>query len=69
MTKNCGTCKFYESIKGEPPAGYCIFVEHRTLPFWMDANMDSMKLMRHLPGSDVVPTDGAECDAFSPDKS
>jgi hypothetical protein len=66
---NCGECKFYDPLKGEPAAGWCLFVEHRTLPFWMDANLDSMKTLRALKGSDVLPTDGAECDAFQPEKS
>ncbi len=63
--KSCGTCKFYMALKGEPLAGYCEFVEHPVLPFWMD---DEISAVRALKGSDVVPTDGAECDAFQPEK-
>lgn len=61
MTKSCGTCKFYAPLKGEPPAGYCDFVENPVLPFWMDSEI---RAVRAIKGGDVVPTDGAECDAF-----
>lgn len=67
MTKSCGTCNFYEALKGEPPAGYCYFVEFRTLPFWMGST-EAMTVLRRLPGSDVTPDAGANCDAFQPDK-
>lgn len=63
---SCGECKFYDPLKGEPPAGYCQFVEARTLPFWMDGNVDTLTTLRRLKGSDVVPTDGDLCDAFQP---
>lgn len=61
MTKNCGSCKFYEPLKGEPPAGYCEFVERPTLPFWMEVSMDKVRAIR---GNDVTPDQGTECDAF-----
>lgn len=65
MTKSCGTCKFYDALKGEPPAGWCEFVEHPVLPFWMD---DEINTLRRLKGGDVVPTDGVNCDAFQPSR-
>jgi hypothetical protein len=61
MPKSCGTCIFYEPLKGEPPAGYCDFAERPVLPFWMDSEIMAV---RAIKGSDVVPADGAECDAF-----
>lgn len=67
--KSCGACKHYSPLKGEPAAGYCEFVEHPTLPFWMDINVETMTKLRRLPGNDLLPTDGAECDAFSQDSA
>lgn len=53
---NCGECKFYEPLSGDPPAGWCQFVAETNLPFW--SGPISTK------GSDVLSSDGAECKAF-----
>jgi len=65
MEKCCGQCKFYAPLKGDPPAGYCEFVEAPALPFWMDK---SIEVLRRLPGSDITPDRGTECDAFVANK-
>lgn len=61
MSKSCGTCFHYAPLKGEPPAGYCEFVERPVLPFWMDKEITAV---RAIKGNDVVPADGADCDAY-----
>lgn len=61
MTKSCETCFHYTPLKGEPPAGYCEFVERPLLPFWMDKEITAV---RAIKGNDVVPTDGVDCDAY-----
>lgn len=65
MAKNCGNCQHYEPLKGEPPAGYCEYIEVCDLPFWLADNAYNMAKVRSAK-NDVVPTDGAECDTFRP---
>ena len=62
MSRNCGNCKHYDPLKGEPPAGYCGFMDTERLPYWID------NYRRHIEslGADVLPSDGAECDAHKP---
>ena len=62
MSNQCGTCRFYRPIPGEPLAGYCEFLEFPILPFWMDGHINELRKLR---GSDVVPSDGVDCDAWS----
>lgn len=58
--KQCSNCKLYNPISGDPPAGYCEFTSERPMPYWMDNHRSAIDRM----GSDVMATDGENCDTF-----
>lgn len=60
MNKQCGNCAYYEAIAGEPPAGYCRFMGRASIPFWMSR----LRTRAESVGSDVLATDGENCDAY-----
>lgn len=62
IVKNCGNCTLYNPLKGEPPAGYCEFMDRRSIPYWADEFRTHINQLGH----DVLASDGEECDAFEP---
>lgn len=62
VVKKCANCNLYNPITGEPPAGYCEFMERRNIPFWAEKFSVAINRLGH----DVLAQDGENCDAFEP---
>ncbi len=62
VVKKCQNCKRYNPVKGEPPAGWCLFIAQEDVPFWMQNYTTAIEKL----GADVMGDDGADCPAFQP---
>lgn len=62
VVKQCVNCKHYNPLKGEPQAGWCVFIEQSNVPFWIAKYKTAVEKL----GADVSGDEGEECDAFEP---
>lgn len=57
VTKCCGNCAKWQTVRGSDLVGRCTFVMPNTLPFWAEPDTGD---------HETIKTDGSDCYCFAP---